>query len=297
MTLKKNIINVTTAALKNLSGYDASKIYLDKGFFDIELSSGIYLENQVKKIKKISKKNFSIHNYFPPPKEPFVMNLASLNDEIYNLTHDFIISSIQNSADLDCNFYSFHPGFIVDISVKEIGIKTTNTNKFNRSICKEILVERINKISIKAKECGVELLLENNVMNKRSFDIINFNATLMSDPVEIDYFMTNTNNNVNLLMDIAHLKVSSNVLKFDLNDALDSASKWIKAYHLSDNDGFNDTNQPINQKTWFLNKLKNNCLFYTLEVYTDDLEVLKNQINILSKTLSDNEIHKNAENL
>jgi sugar phosphate isomerase/epimerase len=93
---------------------------------------------------------------------------------------------------------------------------------FHRAL-EEILVERINKISIKAKECGVELLLENNVMNKRSFDIINFNATLMSDPVEIDYFMTNTNNNVNLLMDIAHLKVSSNVLKFDLNDALDSA--------------------------------------------------------------------------
>ena len=37
-------------------------------------------------------------------------------------------------------------------------------------------------------------------------------------------------------MDVAHLKVSSNVLGFDKVKAFKSVKKWIRAYHLSDND-------------------------------------------------------------
>ena len=38
----------------------------------------------------------------------------------------------------------------------------------------------------------------------------------MSEPDEIEYVMEKSPNNINLLLDVAHLKVSSNILKFDL---------------------------------------------------------------------------------
>ena len=62
--------------------------------------------------------------------------------------------------------------------------------------------------------------------------------------------MENTNENVNLLIDVAHLKVSSNSLKFN-QTMFEICDPWIKAYHLSDNNGLSDTNEPFSEDAWF----------------------------------------------
>ena len=54
--------------------------------YNIELSAGAYEKNIVnyliKKKRENSKINFLIHNYFPPSRKPFVLNLSSGNKEI-----------------------------------------------------------------------------------------------------------------------------------------------------------------------------------------------------------------------
>jgi sugar phosphate isomerase/epimerase len=285
MTLNKSIINVTTASMKNLSGYEASKIFIDNGLFDIELSAGIYLNDQINKIKRIIKGNFLIHNYFPPPKKPFVLNIASLNDEIYRMSFDHIIKSIQYSVELNSRIYSFHPGFVVDIDPKEIGVKTTSKFFSKRRECLDIALTRINDISKYAKKYGIEILLENNVMKKTSFDYLKKDTTILSNPKEIKFIMENTDNNVNLLLDVAHLKVSSKVLKFDLIKGLKLINPWVKAYHLSDNDGYNDNNQCFNNNSWFVKLLKKDVLFYTIEVYSEDLKIIKSQVDLLNSVI------------
>ena len=58
------------------------------------------------------------------------------------------------------------------------------------------------------------------------------------------------------------------------------------AYH--DNDGYEDNNQPIKKSSWFNNKLPK-VDFYTLEVYSKNLDLIKKQIKILEDMIIKNE--------
>ena len=106
----------------------------------------------------------------------------------------------------------------------------------------------------------------------------------MTDPKSIEYIMYNTPNNVNLLLDVGHLKVSANTLGFNKDKAHEQVKKWIKAYHLSENDGKEDTNSLISNKSWFLQKLKP-VNSYTLEVYNSDINLIKKQVDLINKAL------------
>ena len=65
----------------------------DNGFTNIELSGGTEyydnFENDLINLKKEFDLNYLIHNYFPPPLEHFVLNLASTDKDIYekSLSH------------------------------------------------------------------------------------------------------------------------------------------------------------------------------------------------------------------
>ena len=87
---------------------------------------------------------------------------------------------------------------------------------------------------------------------KNTFKKFNCNPVLMADVDDCLEVMKNTPDNVGLLIDVAHLKVSSNVLKFDKINFLNKCDSWIKGYHLSDNDGTRDSNEIINNKLTFL---------------------------------------------
>ena len=108
----------------------------------------------------------------------------------------------------------------------------------------------------------------------------------MADPKEIEYVMDKVPKNVKLLLDVAHLKVSSNILKFDLIKANKKIEKFVAAYHLSDNDGLNDTNDLITKQSWFIKKLKQNALFYTIEVYKNNPKVLLQQYKLVKNILN-----------
>ena len=77
----------------------------------------------LKKLLSLKQKyslNYRCHNYFPPPNDHFVMNLASDSDEIYKKTASVIQESIELSKNLDSKEYGFHAGFLTDITTSEI---------------------------------------------------------------------------------------------------------------------------------------------------------------------------------
>ena len=51
--------------------------------------------------------DFQIHNYFPPHKDPFVINVASEDKEISKLTLDHIDYALESCQMLNSKFYSF----------------------------------------------------------------------------------------------------------------------------------------------------------------------------------------------
>ena len=73
----------------------------------------------------------------------------------------------------------FFSCFLVDINVKDIGIKTTSKNFSDRDECLEKFINSVIKLSDYAYKNNIILLIENNVM-KNFFDYLK-NTTLMAD--------------------------------------------------------------------------------------------------------------------
>ena len=69
-TIKESVINLAEAGFRKIELSGGTKYY-DRIEFDI-------LE-----LKERYDLNLLLHNYFPPPRDPFMLNLASLNNDVY----------------------------------------------------------------------------------------------------------------------------------------------------------------------------------------------------------------------
>ena len=109
----------------------------------------------------------------------------------------------------------------------------------------------------------------------------------MTDHLETIEIMNATDNNVGLLVDVAHLNVSSYSEGFCKNEYLETTADFTCAYHFSENDGKSDSNEPISSDSWFWPYVRKDLHYYTLEVYNQDLELLKEQVQLARFMLSD----------
>lgn len=128
-------------------------------------------------------------------------------------------------------------------------------------------------------------MVENNVISDKNFREFKENPFLLTNPKEIKKFFSKLDSNIGLLLDVAHFKVSSNSEKFNLKKGYKQIFKFIKAIHLSDNNGKADTNSKIKKDSWFLKILKKNLDYYSIEVYSKNIKLLKSQINLIKKNI------------
>ena len=63
----------------------------------------------------------NFHNYSPRPCKDFALNLASTDTETFSLSREHIINTISLSNQYNSSHYSFHAGFLCDISISELG--------------------------------------------------------------------------------------------------------------------------------------------------------------------------------
>jgi sugar phosphate isomerase/epimerase len=277
------MIYISTGNYKNHKPEQLLPYFNKNKIKNIELSGGEYQSNIFNFLKINSNRfNLQIHNYFPPPKKPIVINLASNNREVIKDSITLIKNSIDLAKIVGSKYYSFHAGFLVDLTPKDLGKSKKKLKKISKKIGLSNFLKNVKKISEYAKKKKIEILIENNVIGSSNFKIFKGNPFLMTDLLDIKYIMKNTPKNVNLLLDLGHLKVSANTLGFDKFKTHEESKEWIKAYHISENNGKEDTNSPIKSSSWFKNKLKK-VNSYTLEVYTKDLKIIKKQVTILKK--------------
>ena len=109
----------------------------------------------------------------------------------------------------------------------------------------------------------------------------------MTNASEAIHIMKKTKKNVNLLIDVGHLKVSSRTEKFDKVGYLKKVNKWIKGYHLSDNNGLEDQNNKIKINSWFWKYLNKDVDYISLEIKNKNLSLLKGQLTLTKKILND----------
>lgn len=271
-------IFLSTGGFGNRPGFETAVAYREAGISEIEMSGGMYQHHQLEKLAALAGTKLQLHNYFPPPVTPFVFNLASRDPQILAQSMELAKQAIVFTAENACPAYGFHGGFLFDPKPSQLGGKLDLEQLFDRAISFAAFVENVNILADFAGRHDVKLLIENNVLSERNFQVFGGNPLLLVEPNEMETFAKCMPANVKLLIDVAHLKVSSHTIGFDMVKGLRQLWDHTDAYHLSDNDGVEDTNGVIHEESWFWNHLNPTVRNYTVEVYSPDINVLHEQV-------------------
>ena len=285
------MIYVSTGGFRGKAADEVSSQLLSQGIKYVELSGGAYSATLLGDLQAmVSDIRFQIHNYFPPPADPFVLNLGSLDHVIGTRSITHVENALEWCRVLGADWYSFHAGFLLDPKVDALGRRIPNRHLFDRETCIETFINRVSHVAEIAQKAGITLMVENNVLSAKNVLEFSANPLLMCDPQECQKIMGRMPGNVRLLIDVAHLKVSANSFGFDPVGMFDLCHEWIAGYHLSDNDGLEDSNQPFAEDAWFWPYLKPDVGYYSVEVYGLSLSQLRQQVNLVqSKLLIRNE--------
>jgi len=252
------------------------------GIHNIELTGGTTyydgFENDLLRLQDKYDLRYLVHNYFPPPQKNFVLNLASLSSETHARSIRHCIEAIKFSKQLGGQKIGFHAGFLVEVKVSELGKTIARSDFYELQESTNQFLQSYEKICEIATLENIEVYIENNVFsnsNLNSFGGKNpFLLTSLNDYEEMQSVMQ-----FNLLLDVAHLKVSCHSLNLDFASELSDLMPHSDYIHLSDNDGLEDLNNAVNfQKTEFQRILSKDLKSKTLtfEVYRDLEGVLEN---------------------
>jgi len=282
------MIYISTSCVKHRKIKDSIEELASNGFKNIELSGGTeYYENFEHDLLELKEKyslNYRCHNYFPPPKRPFVLNLASLNDETFQMSFDHLEKAISLSNRLGADKFAFHSGFFIDIRLSEIGKKLSRDKLFDKEESLERFCNAYDIIKRKAK--NVSLFIENNVFSKTNADTYDGKNPFMMTNFD-EYKSLKEKINFNLLLDVAHLKVSAKTLGLDWKEEFENMMRVSNYIHVSDNDGFHDLNNQLTKSSSLLSMLKRSDTKnkdFTLEVY-DGISAIKRSYGVLSEAV------------
>jgi sugar phosphate isomerase/epimerase len=280
------MIYISTGGFRGKTA-DAVSVELSRaGIKAIELSGGVYSGTLLNDLQALAPNvDFQIHNYFPPAKDPFVLNLGSLDPQVGERSVTHVEQALEWCRALGGDRYSFHAGFLLDPKVDELGKRIPSRSLFDRDKCIEVFVSRVTRLAEISANAGITLMIENNVLSAKNSQEFSANPLLMCDPQECLEVMGSLPGCVMQLIDVAHLKVSANSLNFDPARMFELCGDRIAGFHLSDNNGLEDSNRPFGDDAWFWPYLKPEVDYYSVEVYGCTPDVLLQQANLVRSKL------------
>jgi len=282
------MIYVSSTCLKHEKIKDTVDELAQNGFKNIELSGGTNYyegyEEDLLELKDNYNLNYLLHNYFPPPKQDIILNLASLNNGIYQKTLEHYEEAISLSKKLGAKRFGFHAGYFIDFNTKEVGNNISLTELYNKDEAMKRFCEGYNYLKEKAED--IELYIENNVLSYTNTNIFKGQCPFMFIDHE-GYEELKSFIDFELLLDIGHLKVSANSLKIDFDEQLNKMISISDYIHLSDNNGLHDQNMCFSDDSDFLNVLKIyniNNKTVTIETYGSIPDIKLSQL-VLKRSL------------
>ena len=252
-------VYISTGAFRTLSISEIIRQSLEAGLYHVELSSGTDWEPDMLDLVHQtagSPIHYLVHNYFPPHEDPFVLNLASADPGNLERSLDHCRRAVDLSADLKGAFFSVHSGFAFTARPEHLGKDQTALPRVSLEQAQEIFVQSLKTLCAYASERGVTILIENNVI--APFNLINGKNRLGLCATAEELLQTHAGvgaSNLGFLIDVGHAKVTATALRFDAQAFLDKVAPYVRAFHLSDNDGTADTNQCFDESAWFIPRL------------------------------------------
>jgi len=286
------MIFVSSSCLKNNTIKQSVQELANQGYKNIELSGGTniydeYVEDLLD-LKKQYNLNYLAHNYFPPPKKHFMLNIASLNNELFEKSVQHCIKAVNLCKILGSKKYGVHAGFLIDFNPDEAGKKISLRKTNDRKAAIDRLSEGWERIT-KAANNEIDIYIENNVYSKDNYDTYKGNNPFLLTDYN-SYLELKEKIKFKILLDLAHLKVSCNTLKLDFLTESEKLFQYTDYLHVSGNNGLKDQNYGIKDDdaivSFFLNKdLINKTL--TLEIYSgfDDIRESYNKLKTFQKNI------------
>lgn len=236
---------------------------------------------------RLLRQPFIFHNYFPRPSEDFTINLASTNTDIRVRAIEHCIEAIQLSDHFNVGFFAVHAGYRVDIPPSQLGGKFESDGLVDHARAMSLFKSSLEEILERTSVCRTVLLIENNVITEENITRRGENPVLMCDGADfLEMFdQMKETRRLGVLIDVGHLKVASNTLSFDPVEMLKQCRTWIRGYHLSENDGKQDTNDLLRDDSWFWPYLGRGLDYYTLEIRTTAIEEILTQMKLTQSLL------------
>ena len=284
MTQQKNIFVSTTFAEDNSKVSEILKLCKKARILNVELGSNHAYEKNFDHIIKKYNFRFLVHNYFPIPKRNFVVNIASLNNKIRNLSLQHAKRAISFCKKINSKLYTIHPGFLLDpikanSSTKNYDFIWRNKNE-NKNYKKAYnnMIESLKKITNFAKNRGVKVAIETEgSFNKSGF-------LLMQRPKEykrlFKYFKPKE---LGINLNIGHLNLASNAFNFSKTKFVNNLKPYILAFELSHNNGIEDQHLPLKKKAWYWKIIKDpnfSKVYKILEFRNTNIKKIKETIKL-----------------
>ena len=249
-------IYVSSSALKAGTFPDLVEACTALGIQHVELTSSFVCGDDVATDlgrARMAGFRFLIHNYFPPPREPFVINLASADPAIRRRSIEHCRTALRLSAELAAPFYSVHAGFVTDPAPSELGRTFRPTHTRTKADATPVFHDTVATLCETAEQVGVDLLIENNVVSPANAPDGRNRLFLGVEPEDFEALVTAVASpRLGVLLDVGHLTVSATALSIDARQALERIRPLVRALHLSDNDGVVDNNLTFTPDAWFV---------------------------------------------
>ncbi len=272
---------------------DTLKLFTDLGLNHIELGMAkSYPPNMRSILHELAAKDgfhFLIHNYFPPPDVPFVLNLASNDPESLNRSIEHVQNAVHWCSEFKIPFYSVHAGFCFHACPQDLGQRLSDLEPYSMDLAEDIYVSSLRRLAAYAEDYNVEILIENNVLAQKNL-LDGTNKLLLGADTEgmVRLLEGIDSPNVRMLLDVGHLKVSATSLGFSGEDFITRLSPWIRALHIHDNDGLSDSHCPVRRDSWFWEVARTAGLHravWILEVQDLHLPEIPDQVQLIDEKL------------
>jgi hypothetical protein len=192
-----------------------------------------------------------IHNYFPPPAEPFVLNLAAQDEMLRSRSLTMAADALRLTAQIGAPFYSVHAGFAAEFSPAALGGTLERSAIVPREAALETFADSIEQLATLAESLDVALLIEPNVVEARNLVHGRNRLLLLADAEEITGFIEAIDHAaLGLLLDTGHANVTTQTLGRSRDRFIDAVRPHVRALHVHDNDGRTDQHRPVEGDSW-----------------------------------------------
>ena len=218
----------------------------------VELGSNHCFEEDYSYIHEYNYR-YLTHNYFPIPRNSFVINLASNDSEIRHKSLAHAKKAIDFSAENNCEIYTVHPGFVTDPLGAGMARDNYDFNFSDDVITKKMvkdatdnLYKSLDKLVNYSKGKLVNLAIETE--GSRS----HYNKLLMQKPEDYaSLFEKFSPYDIGINLNIGHLALARNEFNFCALEFCEFISEYVIAMELSHNNGHEDEHLPLINEEWY----------------------------------------------